>query len=155
MAGLLKSAALARRVRQLEGFAGAADAIASEIRYLAPPVEDIMRRLDALPEYRELRVFGLCADTFETTRDFPAAWETALKEAKPVLALDAGDGEALSWFGRVLGTTDVDGQTAACARYGALLSQRLSQAREDRAKRGKLFSTLGVLAGVFCVVLLA
>lgn len=153
-AGLLKSARFSKRVRQLEGFVGALDAISTDIRYLAAPLEDIMAKCDALPEYQELCVFGLCREIFLQERDFPAAWEQALKQAKPTLALDAGDCEALTWFGRVLGTTDVDGQTANCARYGELLRQRLERAREDRAKRGKMYTSLGVLAGVFLVVLL-
>lgn len=153
-AGLLKSAMFSKRVRQLEGFVGALDAISTEIRYLAAPLEDIMAKCDALPEYQELRVFGLCREIFLKERDFPAAWEQALKKAKPELALDAGDCEALTWFGRVLGTTDVDGQTANCVRYGELLRQRLERAREDRAKHGKMYTSLGVLAGVFLVVLL-
>ncbi|ADU26751.1 Sporulation stage III protein AB [Ethanoligenens harbinense YUAN-3] len=153
-AGLLKSASFSKRVRQLEGFTGALDSIATEIRYFAAPLEDIMAKCDALPEYGELRVFGLCRKIFMEERDFPAAWEKALGQAKPSLALDAGDHEALSWFGRVLGTTDVDGQTANCARYGELLRQRLERAREDRARRGKMYTSLGVLAGIFLVVIL-
>ncbi|MFT9076408.1 hypothetical protein [Ethanoligenens sp.] len=153
-AGLLKSAMFSKRVRQLEGFVGALDAISTEIRYLAAPLEDIMAKCDAMPEYKELRVFGMCREIFIRERDFPAAWEKALHMAKPELALDAGDHEALAWFGRVLGTTDVDGQTANCARYGELLRQRLTRAREDRAKRGKMYTSLGVLAGVFLVVIL-
>lgn len=153
-AGLLKSAAFSKRVRQLEGFTGALDAIATEIRYFAAPLEEIMAKCDALPEYKELRVFGLCRAVFLKERDFPASWEKALQQAKPSLSLDAGDLETLSWFGRVLGTTDVDGQTANCARYGELLRQRLGRAREDRAKRGKMYTSLGVLAGIFLVVVL-
>lgn len=131
------------------------DAISSDIRYLAPPVEELLRRLDALPEYRELRLFGLCAGLFIQNHDLPAAWKEALRRAAPALALDKGDREALVWFGNVLGTTDTEGQEAACARYGALLAQRLEQARADKARRGRMFATLGVLAGVCCVVLLA
>lgn len=153
-AGLLKSASFARRVRQLEGFAGALDAIATEIRYFSAPLEDIMAKFDTLPEYRELRVFGLCREAFLKERDFPAAWERALRQVKSELSLDAGDREVLAWFGRVLGTTDVEGQTANCTRYGELLRQRLTRAREDKAKRGRMYTSLGVLAGVFFVVVL-
>ncbi|MFT9056081.1 MAG: hypothetical protein ABF449_05575, partial [Ethanoligenens sp.] len=59
-AGLLKSAMFSKRVRQLEGFVGALDAISTEIRYLAAPLEDIMAKCDAMPEYKELRVFCMC-----------------------------------------------------------------------------------------------
>lgn len=154
MAGLLKSAQFTKRVRQLEGFIGALQSISTEIRYLSAPLEDIMAKCDALPEFKELRVFGRCRELFLREHDFPSAWEQALREAKPDLALDPGDHEALLWFGKVLGTTDVEGQTANCERFGELLGQRLQRAREDQAKHGKMYTSLGVLAGVFFVVLL-
>ncbi len=154
MAGLLRSAALSKRVRQLEGFSGAMESIATEIRYFALPLAELMAKLDAMPEYRELRVFGSAGRAFAKSRDFPSAWERAVAEAKPYLALDEGDREALLWFGRGLGTTDVEGQTAGCARYRALLRQRLEAAIEDKKRRGRMYSSLGVLAGVFFVVIL-
>ena len=151
-AGMLKSAGLSRRVRQLEGFIGALGLISTEIRYFASPVDALMRKVSSLPEYRELAVFGICAEKLRGERDFRCAWEESLKETRPRLALDDGDMETLLWFGRVLGTTDIEGQTASCERYGDLLRQRLTLARQDKAKRGKMYSSLGLLAGVFLFV---
>lgn len=149
----MKSRELSVRVRQLEAFVGAISMISTEIRYLASPVGVLMTKVDALEEYRELKIFGICADKLAEIPDFSKAWELSLTQARPFLSLNDGDCEALLWFGRVLGTTDVDGQTASCGRYADLLSQRLTVAREDRGKRGKLFSSLGVLGGIFFVVL--
>ena len=151
-AGMLKSAGLSRRVRQLEGFTGALGLISTEIRYFASPVDTLMHKVSSLPEYRELAVFGVCAEKLQKSRDFRHAWEEALKECRPRLALADGDLETLLWFGRVLGTTDVEGQTANCERYGELLRQRLALARQDQTKRGKMYSSLGLLAGVFLFV---
>lgn len=148
----MKSAELSKRVRQLEGFVGALEMISSDIRYFASPVDALMRKVDSMPEYRELLLFGLCAQELTHTRDLQRAWERALAEAKPRLALDEGDRETLLWFGRVLGTTDVEGQTASCERYAALLRQRLEAARRDRQTRGRMYASLGLLAGVFLFV---
>lgn len=148
----MKSAALSKRVRQLEGFVGALGMISSDIRYFASPVDVLMRKVDSMPEYRELILFGLCARELAHTRDLQRAWSNALKESRPQLALDDGDAEALLWFGRVLGTTDVEGQTASCERYAGLLRQRLEAARRDRQTRGRMYSSLGLLAGAFLFV---
>ncbi len=149
----MKSAVLSKRVRQLEGFVGALEAISSDIRYFASPVDVLMRKIDSLPEYRELLLFGLCAGELAHSRDLQKAWGKALQSARPRLALDDGDIETLTWFGRVLGTTDVEGQTASCERYAALLRQRLESARRDRQSRGRLYTSLGLLTGIFvCVV---
>jgi stage III sporulation protein AB len=152
-AGLYKSAVLSKRVRQLEAFVGAINLISTEIRYFASPVEDIMQKVNALEEYAQLLVFGICKKNLLKLRDFPKAWEFSLIEAKPKLALNAGDFETLLWFGKLLGTTDLEGQTANCERYGKLLEQRLIHAKDDMLKRGKMYSSLGVLAGVFIIVI--
>jgi stage III sporulation protein AB len=153
-AGLLKSAELSKRVRQLDALKGAINLISTEIRYFASPVDVIMKKLNALDEYRELGIFGLCERNLAVMRDFSKAWAASIDEAKPRLALNKGDYETLLWFGTMLGATDIEGQTANCERYGELLSQRLERAHEDKAKRGKMYSTLGILAGAFFVVIL-
>jgi stage III sporulation protein AB len=152
--GLLKSSELSKRVRQLEALKGAINLISTEIRYFASPVDVIMNKLNALEEYKELRIFGLCENNLATMRDFAKAWAASIEQAKPQLALNKGDYEALLWFGTMLGATDIEGQTSNCERYSEMLSQRLIRAREDKAKRGKMYSSLGILTGVFFIVIL-
>lgn len=152
--GLLKSHGLVKHVRQLEAFIGAIDVISTEIRYSASPVSALMAKLAAVPEYRELCVFACCENRLAQVPDFAKAWDASVYESRPQLALDEGDVEALLCFGRVLGTTDIEGQMANCERYKVLLRQRLAAAREERQKRGHMFTSLGVLTGVFLVVLL-
>jgi stage III sporulation protein AB len=105
-----------------------------------------MKKLNALDEYRGLKIFGLCERHLAEQRDFSKAWAASIQEVKPLLSLDKGDYETLLWFGTMLGATDVEGQTANCERYAELLSQRLTRARED--------SSLGILAGAFFIVIL-
>ncbi|HEX3027601.1 MAG TPA: stage III sporulation protein AB, partial [Clostridia bacterium] len=152
--GAFKSLDLSKRVRQLESFMGAITLISTEIRYFASPTDVIMGKIGALDEYKELRVFGLCRKNLDQYRDFPKAWEQSIEQSKPYLSLNDSDYETLLWFGKVLGTTDVEGETANCERYKNLLGQRLQRAREDQRKRGRMYTSLGVLAGVFIVVLL-
>lgn len=153
-AGLLKSSELSKRVRELEAFKGAIDLIATEIRYFASPVDVIMTKINALDEYKALKVFGICENKLSTTRDFRRAWEDSIEEAKNQLSLNKGDYEVLLWFGSMFGTTDIDGQTANCRRYGEMLSERLDRARDDKSKRGKMYSSLGILTGAFFIVIL-
>ena len=152
--GLFKSAELSKRVRQLEALKGSINLIATEIRYFASPVEVIMKKLNLLDEYAQLKIFGLCECELAMRHDFSKAWSDSICDAKSQLALNKGDLETLIWFGTMLGATDIEGQIANCERYGELLSQRLDRAREDKAKRGKMYSSLGILAGAFFTVIL-
>jgi stage III sporulation protein AB len=152
-AGFMKSASLAKRVHDLEAFLSALTLISAEIRYFASPTDDIIAKLNSASEYKQLHVFELCRENLEYTRDFAKAWALALEKSKPYLSLDKGDFDTLTWFGSLFGTTDMQGQIANCERYCGLLEQRLDIAREDKAKRGRMYTSLGVLAGVFFAVL--
>jgi stage III sporulation protein AB len=111
-----------------------------------------MNKLDSIEEYKGLRIFGICKDKLERTRDFSKAWEASLIEARQYLAIDDGDYDTILWFGRLLGTTDIEGEMANCRRYGELLSERLKHARDEQKKRGRMYTSLGILVGVFFVV---
>lgn len=152
--GFLKSAELSKRVKQLESFIDAINLIATEIRYFASPVDVIMNKLDSLDEYKPLKIFGYCKDFMPESHDFEKVWSMSIESAMPKLALNKGDIEALRWFGSMLGATDVQGQKANCERYAELLKQRLAQAREEKANKGRMYSSLGILAGTFLFVVL-
>ena len=152
--GFLKSFSLSKRVRELDAFSGAMSLISTEIRYFASPTDVIISKLAFANDYAKLRVFELCKANLEQTREFTTAWRGAIEKAKPFLSLDRDDIEALISFGDTFGTTDAQGQMANCERYCELLRQRLESAREDKSKRGRMYSSLGVLTGVFFALIL-
>lgn len=139
---------------QLETVIGALQFISSEIRYSAAPVTDILKRLSALPEYRELHIFNNCSLYLEQCSDIRESWRNALVSAAPKLALRPGDYDALERFGETFGATDVEGQTANCEGCVRLLQCRLDEAREDERRRGRMYFSMGLLAGAFAVVIL-
>jgi stage III sporulation protein AB len=152
--GMMMSMKLSKRVRQIESFICAVGLIATEIRYFASPVEVLVEKLNQIEEYRQLKVFEMCKLNLKHEKQFSKAWELAIKEAEHTLSLQSADYESLLWFGRSLGTTDVQGQLANCENCCEQLSQRLTLAREDMNKKGKMYSSLGVLTGIFVAVML-
>ena len=152
-AGVAAAARLSRRVSQLESILGAVSFIATEIRYFSSPVEDLLDKACRSNEFGRLKIFDICRTRMELTRDFEASWATAVQDARPYLCIDDGDAQVLTQFGGELGKTDVEGQLANCSRCEELLSVRLASAREDRACKGRMYRSLGVLAGVFLVIL--
>jgi stage III sporulation protein AB len=152
--GMMMSMKLSKRVRHLESFICAVGFIATEIRYFASPVEVIMEKLNHVEEYKQLKVFEICKANIKHAKQFSNAWELAVKESEYSLSLQSADYESLLWFGRTLGTTDVEGQLANCEHCCEQLSQRLTIAREDVNKKGKMYSSLGVLTGIFMAVML-
>ncbi|MDR3552712.1 MAG: stage III sporulation protein AB [Clostridia bacterium] len=153
-AGMFAAQKLVRRASQLEALIGAVGFISTEIRYSATQMNVLLARLDAMAEYGRLKIFGFCGAGLDGRRGLSSVWESALEQSRPYLSLEEADYEALRVFGRSLGATDVEGQLANCENCRALLTQRLGVAREDQRRRGKMYSSLGVLTGVFFLILL-
>lgn len=141
-------------MRQLELLISGISMISTEIRYCASPTEAIMEKLNSMDEYKPLKIFGNFEKRILVQRDFEKAWQDSVRESAPSLALNTDDLEAMCWFGRVLGATDVEGQLGNCERFSALLKQRLAGAREDLKKRGRMYYSMGVLTGAFLIILL-
>lgn len=151
-AGLLKSYSLKKRVNELETFSSSFRDISIEIRYFATPTDVIISKLNEIKAYKSLRVFATCKESLEQTRNFSQSWNDAVDKALPYLSLDKEDAGIIKRFGDSFGTTDVEGQIANCEQYSLMLDDRLQIARDDKKKRGKMFSSLGILAGVFLTI---
>lgn len=153
-AGFMKSLSLSRRVKELETFISALSFIATEIRYFASPTPVIISKIKSKEEYAGLHVFEICEKNLLTTHDFKKSWTSALDASKQYLSLDAGDIETLKCFGNTFGTTDIEGELANCEHYINSMKVRLESARIDKTKRGRMYSSLGLLTGVLIAAVL-
>ncbi|WP_418703926.1 stage III sporulation protein AB, partial [Anaerotruncus massiliensis (ex Liu et al. 2021)] len=80
----------------------------------------------------------------------PQAWREAVeKQGGSLTREDAAIVEALA---DTLGQCDLDGQLSSLSHAKALLAMQLAAARERCESHGKLYRTMGLLAGAFVVV---
>ncbi len=70
-------------------------------------------------------------------------------------ALGEDTARAVSGLGGVLGASDLESQLSAIEYGISVLESRLEEARERAGARMKLYSTLGMLAGLGAAVLVA
>ena len=112
-----------------------------------------MADLDDVAEYKALKIYGICYNELENVRDFRVAWDNSIVKVKNQLNLDKKDFELLSAFGRGLGTTDSEGQIINCERHARLIGENIETAKKDAEVKGKLYSALGIIGGIFLVIL--
>lgn len=124
----------------------------AQIRFNA---EDLSRLLATDEADGAVAVFlKECRQTAQTEdRNVMQVWPQAVDRIPKNTGLTSDDRKLLKDFSAALGTTDVDGQVAHCELYKTLAGTRLEQAREEKAKKGKLYRMLGAFSGV-CVSLL-
>lgn len=134
-----------RRLRKLELFC---DAAASELKFLLPTVGELLTHLAARAEYAELGFLQAMAG-MET--GFPECWAAAVTTDK---TLSAEEREILRTIGETLGSTELAGQLSALALCRERFASCRESAEADLLRRGRLCRSMGLLTGIFLVILL-
>ncbi|OJU13740.1 MAG: hypothetical protein BGN88_01765 [Clostridiales bacterium 43-6] len=124
------------------------------IAYRALNIYELFQYTAENKNYEKLKFLHCYIENYNPELPFPLAFEQALKQAEPQMALKAEDRKQLSQFASVLGTTDVDGQIKNCRLYINLFEKSLSEALKITAQKQKLYYSLGIIAGLFSAVML-
>lgn len=138
------------RVTQLEKFLAFLSCARTEIRYSALPVEQVVEKHGG-----GLCFLTLCAKYCRQGESFPAAWQKGVEEGTRGLGLQPKDLELIQEFGNGFGATDLEGQLSHCQLYIDLVGGELSQAKEEKAKKSKLYFMLGIFGGLAAALLLS
>lgn len=125
-----------------------------QIRYRALPVGELLEALCENPALRRLVFLPRVRELFARDRDLEPAWRQAVEELRGASGLREEDTPLLLAIGASLGKSDVEGQLAAIDLHAQLLTERLREASDEQAKKGKLYRSLGLLSGVALAILL-
>lgn len=83
--------------------------------------------------------------------DFRRGWRLA---AESLLELSAEDREQVKNIGFRLGTTDAQGQISMLEMNKLILTRRANEAAAENAKKGRMYRSVGVLAGLGLAVMI-
>ena len=81
------------------------------------------------------------------------AWEQALQETNTNLKTE--DKQVLKNLSKLLGQTDIEGQTSQIEITQAFLETQIQEAEEEKQKNEKLYSRLGIIIGLTIVIILS
>ena len=81
------------------------------------------------------------------------AWEKAIEESQNN-NLSKEDKHVLKTLSKLLGRTDVDGQTSQIEITQKFLETQIKEAQEQKEKNEKLYSKLGTTIGLVIVIIL-
>lgn len=149
--GISMAQALSRRVRELEGCIALLTGMEGGA-FLQSGASRRGRRAagGARESAQEAPFLPACAALCRKGTPFPQAWREAVeKQGGSLTREDAAIVEALA---DTLGQCDLDGQLSSLSHAKALLAMQLAAARERCESHGKLYRTMGLLAGAFVVV---
>ncbi len=147
-AGCSASAALKAKTGQARLLRLLLTRICGELRANLPPISDLLRTLAGQAEFSGLQFLQ---DAAAHAENFPACWQEALARDRSLHADARG---VMETVGRVLGSLPLDEQLAALALCQERLAEIAARCGETERRKGTLYRSLGVLGGLFFVILL-
>lgn len=142
------------RVRETEKFVRLFTVIQTQIEYALTPTGELLEKLSASTEFQDFSFIQLVKEQFIAGESLEKAWNTALQKYAANSALQAKEMELISAFSESFGSTDKFGQSANCAYFIAQLKMQAEELQKDVHTKSRLYRAVGILSGVFLMILL-
>lgn len=139
------------RVNELEEMRNALNMLQSKIKFTYEPIPEIFGEISQNTNKNVGQVFQLAKEKMENSTA-NIAWEEAVDEAQNSLTKE--DKHVLKTLSKLLGQTDVEGQTSQIQITQKFLETQLKEAQEEKEKNEKLYSKLGTTIGLAIVIIL-
>ncbi len=146
--GYMESYKLRMRVETLESFLKVIR-METEMRFHALPLRQIIDKYCGGYGF-----IMACHLLLKTGKSFDEAWKSGVAAGTKGSGLKLKDKRLIEQFGAELGHTDIEGQIAHCEVTAKLLEEQIEQAREEKKKKSKLFSMLGLFFGTGVALLI-
>ena len=139
------------RVNELEEMKNALNMFQSKIKFTYEPIPEIFGEIAKNTTKNIGQVFQLAKEKM-ATKTANIAWEEAIEQSENNLTKE--DKYVLKTLSKLLGQTDVEGQTSQIEITQKFLETQLKEAQEQREKNEKLYSKLGTTIGLAIVIIL-
>ncbi len=147
--GYMESYKLRMRVETLETFLKVIRLMETEMRFHALPLRQIVEK-----HCGDMELLRQCHLQLEIGKSFDMAWKSGVEAGTGGSGLKSKDKSLIERFGAELGHTDIEGQIAHCEVTAKLLEAQIEQAREEKKKKSRLFSMLGLFSGTGIALLI-
>lgn len=139
------------RVNELEEMRNALNMFKSKIKFTYEPIPKIFEEI-AQTTYTNIgQVFNSAKEKM-ITNTANIAWEEAIEESENNLTKE--DKYVLKTLSKLLGQTDVEGQTSQIEITQKFLETQIKEAQKEKEKNEKLYSKLGTTIGLAIVIIL-
>ncbi|MGI6778083.1 MAG: stage III sporulation protein SpoIIIAB [Acetivibrionales bacterium] len=154
--GYVLSRDLSRRPAELRDLQTMLYILENEISYLSNLLVDAFEKVIRSCNSNVSAFFKATIENLKSDRSLTAsqAWEFAVRDNIKMTALNKEDEEILASFGKILGSSDIEGQVKNIRLTLKQLENQEKKAEEIRKKNEGMYKKLGILAGLALVVII-
>ncbi|GAA0416752.1 MAG: stage III sporulation protein SpoIIIAB [Bacillota bacterium] len=146
---------LANRPKHIRQVKNALQILEAEMMYSQLPLQDAFESIKKQTPFPIHSFFDqLYKNMNKDSKDFYVVWQKSLDDLMDISSLGNNEKEILLQFGQTLGQHDFLQQQKHIQLAANHLDRELENARDYYQKYGKMTKSLGVLCGIFVVLLL-
>lgn len=151
MIGINISKKYVERANNLKQIKKALHIFETKITYTYEPIPDVFFEISKKIKGDVGKLFFDASKQMQL--DFAGeVWEKCINNSN--LGLVEDDKEALKSLGKLLGSTDIEGQISQIRLVNTFLDSQIEEATESRNKNEKMYKKLGIIVGLAVVIVL-
>lgn len=145
-----------RRPQQLRELQSLLQMFENQISYLSDVIAKAFDRISRIGCSVTCIFFSRTVEILKEERSVNAsqAWEKAVRENIKKTSLNREDEEVLVAFGKILGSSDLEGQVKNIRLTLGQLKIQEEKAEDSRHKNENMYRSLGILGGIAVVIVL-
>ena len=139
------------RLEELEEMKNALNLFKTKIKFTYEPLPTIFEEISKNTSQNISSIFKLAKAKMKN-ETANIAWEQAIEQSNTNLKKE--DKQVLKNLSKLLGQTDLEGQTSQIELTQTFLDTQIKQATEEKHKNERLYSRLGTIIGLTIVIIL-
>ncbi len=154
--GICWGAKTTYRIEELEHIQRAMTMLQSDIDFLAMPLPDALEEIGKKSYYIIANLFLKVANEMEKRKQEGGEeiWKQEVLRWENTTYLEKQDIDAMIHFGTSIGYLDIEQQKASIALLLHYIETTLTQLQQKNKQQQKLYTSMGILGGMFIVVIL-
>ncbi len=154
--GFILSRDCRKRPQQLRELQSMLQMFENQISYLSDVITEAFERICRVGHSETAVLFTKTVELLREERGVNAsqAWETAVRQNIRKTSLNREDEEVLVSFGKMLGSSDLEGQLKNIRLTLGQLKMQEEKAEESRSRNENMYRSLGILGGIAVVIVL-
>ncbi|MCX7715222.1 MAG: hypothetical protein N2171_05810 [Clostridia bacterium] len=149
--GFERAHLLYKRVKYIMNIKTSLTMLESEIGFCANRLDSAFMTISKLSDTQGL--FSQTAKKLQSV-GIKEAWEMSVRAHREKMRLTGEDTEILLSFGAELGMTDRENQIKNIRYITSLLEKQYKEAKEEYERMARTYRSIGILSGLFLIVLL-
>ena len=139
------------RLKELVCIKSVLNIFENKIKFTQSPLEEIFKNIAENCSEKNIKsIFQILA--IKPNTNIHKSWENIINNVETNLTEE--DKKILIEMGKILGTTDVEGQVSNIKITSTFIDRQIEKAEQEKEKNVKMFRTLGIVSGLAITIIL-